>query len=700
MKRIQVPLIDGEMKQCAVYSVDEFLERLPACVWIGTRKKNRKSYLNHFIAFDIETTTVSGDPPTAFMYLWQICFCGIVCMGRTWPEFTRLLQAMIDFYNADDEHYIVIYVHNLSFEFQFMRNFLQEQFDRPEVFATAKRTPLKVTYFAGLEFRCSYKLTNMTLDNAIKNEKGCKYGKALGFLDYSLIRTCDTQLTERELVYSALDVLGLEDLIINRMRNYGDNLERIPLTSTGYVRRIMRQECRKDKSYHKDVFLKSRMNGDVYAILKEAARGGDTHANRFFSGRIWDNVDSYDEVSGYPAMLLLNDFPMNRFTLYGRVSVKEIEELSNDYCVVFRALFKDIHIKKGKPMPYIPIAKCRHLGDYAGDNGRVLKADVLEITLTECDFKIIKNQYDWKDAIFYDCYRSEKAPLPEPIRETILKFYIQKCELKDKIKHASGEELFNLNYMYAKTKNLLNSVFGMMFTDPIRDLITFDGKEWQEDRVIDIDTALIKFYANRNSFLNYAWGVWTTAYNRVHIHELIRHVEHPIYMDTDSCKGIDIDASIVEELNKAIRARCEERGAYADVAGKRYYLGEYAKENNEPIKKFITLGSKKYAYEDEEGLHVTVSGVQKFAVDENGQHFAISALELGLIENFKIGFVFEKAGGKEAYYNDTDKITMRTVTDYQGHKSTFIASSNVALVDGVYTLGITDEYAQLLNNLY
>ena len=114
-------------------------------------------------------------------------------------------------------------------------------------------------------------------------------------------------------------------------------------------------------------------------------------------------------------------------------------------------------------------------------------------------------------------------------------------------------------------------------------------------------------------------------------------------------------------------------------------MGVYEHENKEPIKEFKTLGAKKYAYVDAKGLHCTISGVSK----------KLGAQELKTIDNFKIGFVFRDAGGMELYYNDNVGIHQETVNG-----CTFTTASNVAMIDGTYTIGITDEYAELikLNN--
>ena len=115
-------------------------------------------------------------------------------------------------------------------------------------------------------------------------------------------------------------------------------------------------------------------------------------------------------------------------------------------------------------------------------------------------------------------------------------------------------------------------------------------------------------------------------------------------------------------------------------------MGVYEHENKEPIAEFKTLGAKKYAYVDAKGLHCTISGVSK----------KLGAEELKSIDNFRIGFVFRDAGGMELYYNDNVGIHQETVNG-----CTFTTASNVAMIDGTYTIGITEEYAELIGaNIY
>ena len=142
----------------------------------------------------------------------------------------------------------------------------------------------------------------------------------------------------------------------------------------------------------------------------------------------------------------------------------------------------------------------------------------------------------------------------------------------------------------------------------------------------------------------------------------------------------------MDKINADIIKLCEEKGAFVDVGGRRYYLGVYEWETEkEPYKLFKTLGAKKYAYTDDKGFHITIAGVNK----------KVGAHEMKERNNFNPGFIFRDAGGRTLYYNDMKKHYI----EVDGCR--MLTASNVGMVDSTYELGITDEYAELLGvNLY
>ena len=70
----------------------------------------------------------------------------------TWDEFLETYEKMIRKFGTYDQKRIIIYVHNLAFEFQFMRKLFQWQ----DVFSLDTHKPLYAVTYDGVEFRCSY----------------------------------------------------------------------------------------------------------------------------------------------------------------------------------------------------------------------------------------------------------------------------------------------------------------------------------------------------------------------------------------------------------------------------------------------------------------------------------------------------------------------------------------------------------------
>lgn len=707
MRLACIKRFDGGEDVIETYNIHDFpYEKLNTKALICKHKKKPKYIVYTFATLDIETTTIDNgiDTPYGFMYHWQMDVGGYVVTGRRWDEWVKFMLKLVEIFKTDETRHFVVYIHNESFEFQFIRDFLNDYFGGFRVFAAERRKPIYVTTGNGIQFRCSYKLTNMSLEKAVQNELGVVHCKAAGDLDYRVIRTADTPLDDTEYGYCVSDVVCLYELIERRLINEHDNLESIPMTSTGYVRRDCRNSCRKDEDYREE-FLKQEMTESVYKLLMEAGRGGNTHANRYMSGRIWHDVDSFDVASSYPSQMFLRKFPVSKFTPYGEIeSMTELDGLLSEYACLFRVIFTGLEIKDNIGMPYIPISKATARSKHVTlDNGRVLSVinredrendrGYLALTLTDIDFQIIKEQYTWDDMSISDFHIATYGYLPEALLSQVMAYFKAKTELKDKIKEAEErgdeEEAANLAYLYAKSKNRLNGIFGMCYTNPVHNVISIneDG-EWIEDKP-EIADALKKYWKSRNSFLVYAWGVWITAWARRHLEDLFNALgqDKVIYGDTDSGKAVDVDISKIDELNSKIMALADKRGAYCDYNGTRYYMGIYEHENKIAIAKFKTLGAKKYVYEDEKGLHVTISGVNK----------KLGAKELGSIDNFVPGFIFKDAGGLTLYYNDAEQGIHQITVD----GCTMTTASNIGMVDSTYEIGITSEYAELIGyNIY
>lgn len=618
------------------------------------RRKGKRSarYLDVVTAFDIETTTIES-LKQAFMYIWQFQISDITVIGRTWSEFRALIEGIQQY--IDEGVYLVCYVHNLSYEYQFIKSIIHID----EVFAMDKR---KVLYCRSgrIEFRCSYLLSNMNLDQFVRNAGG-KYRKQTGY-DYRKIRYPWTDMSEEEIRYCIYDVKALTSAIENKLKMDHDDLSSIPLTSTGYVRRIFKEVMQP----YRRMVRHELPDLDVFQGLRKAFRGGNTHANRHNVNRILQDVYSYDISSSYPSVLISERYP-GRFEPADPDRIPDL--LDRGRALLMNINMYDVELHDDAwGCPYISKAKCGYVRGGVFDNGRVLVAsEIRDIWITEVDLQILTDEYEFSYEVI-KVYSAVKKKLPPAFRSELMKLYRSKTELK-------GID----DYLYSKTKNQFNSAYGMSVQNPCR-------PEWilEEGEIVLDDSKSMQDMIDRYhmvGWLPYQIGVWCTCYARQKLEAGLKAIDPDafVYADTDSIKLIGCADDIFRRLNKNFRNR---KHSAKDPDGKIHFLGIF--ERDDHYTRFVTMGAKKYAYEDDEGkLHVTISGVNKKA----------GAEELQKLENFREGFVFRSAGGLEAVYNDdTDMIIRRDGHDLR-------ITSNIALVPSTYTLGVAPDYRELLNFL-
>ena len=670
--------------KCADFQPEHYFKN---CPMVKNRRGNPAGKKRHYVgittAFDIETTLID-DIEQSVMYIWQWQFgTDYTVIGRTWEEFLDLQQRIKAVLPADS--WLVVYVHNLSYEFQFLKGVYQ--FVPDDIFAIASRKLIKCDMWGVFEFRCSYKLTNMSLKQFTTRMR-VEHTKLSGEeFDYSVKRYPWTPVEGEELEYCINDVLGLVEAINALMERDGDTLQTIPLTSTGYVRRNAKRAMRED--IHHNFVYSILPDFETYKALREAFRGGNTHANRYYAGDIVENVHSADRSSSYPAVMCNCEFPMTEF-----VPILP-KDLNKDYiarCITIRhkALLLRIGIKNLKlrdpfwGCPYLSKDKCRniHKAVDTEDNGRILEAEYLETTITDIDLRIIMEEYKGEIIFLQGWYASYKK-LPQALINEVIKYYKDKTELKG----VKGQEIF-----YDKAKALLNSLYGMMAQDPVKHSLIFrQFGDWDEDETPDEE---LLGRSNKKAFLAYQWGVWVTAHSRDALERGIRLVHETdgadfIYCDTDSVKYTGtVDWS---EYNRDRVLECTESGSMAtDPSGITHYMGVFETEDNPETgyayRYFKTLGAKKYAYveKDGEGVHCTIAGVnKKKGGSELDEHGGLSA--------FAEGFIFRKAGGTQAVYNDSPAVS-KVVIDGKD----LAITANVAILPSEYTLGITGEYERII----
>ena len=639
-----------------------------------------KCYIEHLMTFDIETSTIEKTDGSfeGYMYHWQVCIDGFVCFGRTWKEFLTFLRKMNRaLNNYNEQHKLICYIHNFSYEFQFLYSWIK----LTNVFAIDKRKPLKaISKDFNIEFRCSYLLSNMNLKKFIENTPNAHYFKGSGELDYKKVFTPKSILTMSELGYCYNDVMGLYEAIIYLLRE--DTLTTIPLTSTGYVRRECRNNMRKNKKNRKQ-FLDLKLDDKLYQLCKDSFRGGNTASNRYKTNFINYDVSSYDMSSAYPYAMISGLYPITPFQEETITSLDMLDDYNNRYCTLAYYSFENVKLKKGIPFPYIPYSKCIEFIAPSYDtqfkeycyNGRVLEADFIKIAMTNYDYQIFINQYNYdeENVRVEDFYYSHKGFLPKELINTVLEFFT----LKSQLKGIDGKE-----YEYMKSKNKLNSLYGMIVTDIIRQENLFNN-QWEKGE----NSTLEEYYSKRNNFLTYQWGLFVTAICRTNLQKAIDKIGLDcVYIDTDSLKYCGSHDEVFEHINQDMIDWCIQNDIinYVEVGNHKYFLGLFDKEKG--YDEFVTLGAKKYAFNQNGKIGITVAGLNK----KSG---AKELEQKGGLSNFKIGAEFFDSGRKTVYYNDDKKHFLIV----QGCK--IENASNIALVDTTYTLGMTDVMLSILNGL-
>lgn len=663
---------DSKIITPAEFTTDMLARRVQKRPRGNNATKNPRVYLDTVCAFDIESSRLPGTDD-AFMYMWQFQIgLEYTVIGRYWEEIAQIFHEIADWIDSSNVS-LVILVHNLSYEFQFLTGIYP--FKPGEVFALDSRKVAKCTmYDKKLEFRCTYIHSNMSL--AMYTEKmRVEHRKLDGdTFNYKTLRFPWTPLTEYELQYAQNDVLGLIEAYQAEMQRDGDTLSTIPMTSTGYVRR----DCKRAmKLYSRATVKASQPDMTTYSLLRAAFRGGDVHANRYFTGHILHDVKSADRSSSYPDVMCNGRFPIAPFRPMRDLSLTACERfMDNDRAMLLRLRFTRLRLRNPYyGFPYIPLHKSTLHGKYTLDNGRILDADELTTTITDIDYRIICAVYTWDSVTVEQAMYSAYAPLPKPLVLTTQEYYKRKTELKG----VPGKEDY-----YLKSKNMLNSVYGMMVENPIRQTIDFimtDPRRFLERG--DAIEALLERNQQR-AWISYQWGVWVTAQARYRLFEAIQIAgENAVYCDTDSVKYIgDCDFTA---YNKARIRDSKRTDSYAtDPQGIKHYMGVMEQERS--YTRFLTHGAKKYAYEYDDGsTHVTISGVNK-------RKGAAELQAAGGLDVLKPGFVFRAAGGTESVYNDFSDYDV----EIDGH--VLHISPNICIKDSTYTLTYSPDYDRLLSD--
>lgn len=686
--------------------------------------KNPTYYLNVPVSWDIEVSSfICEGKKSACMYVWMLGVGDKVVVGRTWDEFIDMMEYLAMNLGLTPKKRLVVYVHNLAYEFQFIR----KRFMWNKVFSLKKLRPVYALTESGIEFRCSYLLSSLSLAKTAENLTKHTFEKKVGDLDYKKVRGSNTPLTDEEWGYCVHDALIVSAYIQEKIESDGD-ITKIPLTNTGYVREYCRNRCLYENGDHdklnkkyKSLMKALTLDLEEYRQLERAFQGGFTHANARYVDKLLRDVQSMDLTSAYPSKMCYKKFPMSRGCRIDDTTANiHLDMYLDTYCCCFDLELWDVVSLTDENI--LSMHKCQ-VKDPEGvnpdaepvvNNGRIVMADYIKTTVTEVDFEYIKMFYTFEKFKVSNmiCYRKEY--LPTEFVEAILDLYKDKTELKgveDRIEE------------YFKSKGMLNSTYGMAVMKIIRDLIEYDN-EWgwggvprelreedeEEDEGVNPEEVAIKKYnRNFNRFLFYPWGIWITAYTRAELFEGILALgKDYVYCDTDSLKFLNKEyhmdyfrgrtAKIKAELEEAMRYHgiSFDRCVPKTCEGVTKLLGEW--DDDGTYRRFKTLGAKRYMKEEwnkkkkEWEITMTVAGCNK---EKGVKYFLDNWEDDKIFEHFTPDVVIppEYAGRLWPVY---DEDCHGVMTDYQGNMFEFDELSFVYMEDTPYTMNRSWEYRQFI----
>lgn len=661
--------------------------------WIKTFKqgngKGTKGYYYICCGFDIETT-LDVQTESSYMYIWQMSINNNVVLGRTWQEFIALLDWIKNIIRPTQNQRIILWVCNLSYEFQFMRQWLTIN-SSDENFLKEQRQPLKITHDSFIEFRDTVCLTNMKLSKLAETYTNTQ--KCVNDLDYSVQRNSLTPLSELEYGYCCNDVLILSEFADYIFNEYMAKGIKCPMTQTGGLT----DECKKclsnlldndQKSIDNWHYINSLKFPDTQAeyneIMSYLYRGGFTHSDVLYV----DEDLQEDECKSILGVDITSSYPYSMINPIFPIWFKECQPehalsyINDGKCVCMLVTFTNIHSTDLHSIE--SESKCIECDNPTLDNGRVYKADKITVWLTEYDYFSYTRFYTWDEMTVIKAMCSDKGYMPSHIVKPMLMYGIKKQELKRD----------GLNYTLEKIR--FNTFYGMNAKKLNEGMTKYDNTNlWWDDVGQEYSDQTYK------AIVNPYLGIYISAFSRYRLLTLAylsykNFGVRSIYCDTDSHKFIGTTPEFEKWLNEYNNQIIEENKVnishfteYNDLLSD---LGTWDVEYKRgTIKRFKTLGAKRYLiWYDKEGemhLNQTIAGLPKGTLEK--MYTTVNEI----FENFTDDMICKDVKLLPKY---NDEPMSATITDVYGNTEIMYEKSNVALIPKAFSMSINDIWSQML----
>ena len=636
---------------------------------VSKKHKTNQLFNDCFIMADTETSKkIPGTIGPNHVCAWSLAIRAYhrnVCTiwGTKPDELCRCISDILKYMPGD---HTILYFHNYSYDYVFIRRFLFEQFGTPKKqLATKPHYPISMDFKNGLQIRDSLILSQCKLEKWAE-DLGVEHKKAVGKWDYEKIRNQDPeQYDADELMYIENDVLAGVECLDTLCQQLHKHVYTMPYTATGIPRDDTRTIGRKHHAHQ--TFVKCSNEWQIQMMLEMLYHGGYTHCDKAIAGWLQDWAECLDFTSSYP-FSMLKKVPCDKFRPYdGKISPERIIEHADRYAFMFVLSVSNFALQDPfYPMPMLQESKLLHDEMISTDNGRVVAGKFASIIFNEYDLMLFMEQYKWPQGWIRitDVYYAPKDYLPRWFTDYIYQLFKDKSELKDKDP-----------VKYAIAKQKINSCYGLCVQKPVRkeikeDYLTGDYKNVKD---IDLETKYNeKYLKNYNNVLPYCYGVWVTSESMYRLYQLSKCIApggHWLYSDTDSIYATAWDMDKVNKYNEDVRQFCIDRGYPPfTIDGTEYCLG--VADVDGIYSEWIGVGAKRYCcrYADDERnkkknrgkLKITISGVPKAGVaqlHDDIRNFKINTVFEGIISGKKQHTYFFLEPDQEPYIDENGNLT-------------------------------------------
>ena len=650
------------------FTIKDFLPVLKMSKFIGKRTQGGTIlYCDRFGTFSLLYSCFEKGTKISIPYAWCFSFDEFYYIGRTIEELEELTDRIKEVLELGETKKLVVYDCEIAYNFH---SYIRHVGEIENLFARAENQPL------------------------------CYEVKGLCFKDFNAImgeKLIEFPLYTKEIVTenSKLKYEDIEDLelcaatmyeAISAEVSYYKNIVRVPLTSTGRARKVL-------KSLLRDVKYRTALRSltvvpEEILLMNRAFTGCAVIANESNKNQVLEEVASFDLNSSYLSSVCSHMFPMSKGVLTRIENVNQARELCKSHLWIGYVKLENVVAKY--PIGIIAPDKCFNLSSYTVINNKIEIADSLIIAITSVDFELIEKFYSIGKISFGACYVYKKAYLPKSYLELVLGFYKDKTELKG----VKGKEK-----EYTVKKSILNaSCYGVMVQNPLQDEIKYIKGHWVK-KSFTIDEQAERYNNDLNRFSFYGWGIFVSAYSRETLLNSILSTfgENDFtYSDTDSIKLKNYlkHKAFFDEYNKWITSRiaavCDYYNIYKSltipetVNGVKKPLGVWEFEGVSPL--FETTGEKRYISINEDGeFSATISGVNSEKVSEY----------LGSIENPFEAFTDTFFNIPEEYSGRSSVYLIKTerrgiIKDRNNEEHAYYSKSGVYQCPSSFNLGLSD----------